>query len=281
MNILTFDIEEWFHLLEYSGTKNEEQWDKFEVRIHENVERILNILEKTNTKATFFVIGWIAKKYPELIKKISEKYEIGSHTTAHQLVWELDKEKFKQDLDISIKTIQDTTGKPVKYFRAPGFSISDKNAWAFDTICDSGIEIDCSIFPAKHAHGGMPGFTEQGPCIIEYCGKRIKELPMNHINIMGKPIIFSGGGYFRFFPYWLIKHWTNKNDYNIAYMHPRDFDANQPVLEGLSLTRRFKSYTGLKGAGTKLQKYLTNFKFIDIAAAKKQIDWEKVPIIKL
>ena len=281
MNILTFDIEEWFHLLEYCGTRSEKQWDNFEVRIHENVERILDVLDRTNTKATFFVIGWIAKRYPELVKKISEKYEIGSHTMAHQLIWELNRETFKQDIDSSIKQLQDITGKPVKYFRAPGFSISEQNSWAFEVLHDSGIEIDCSIFPAKHAHGGMPGFTEEGPCIIEHNGKRIKELPMNYVNIFGKPIMFSGGGYFRFFPYWLIKYWTKKKDYNIAYMHPRDFDANQPVLEKLSLARQFKSYTGLKGAEAKLEKYLTDFNFIDIEAAKKQIDWGKASVIKI
>jgi peptidoglycan/xylan/chitin deacetylase (PgdA/CDA1 family) len=107
MNILTFDIEEWFHLLDFDATRTEDKWGEYEVRIHENMERIFRILEETDTKATFFIIGWIAKTYPEVVRKIAEKYEIGSHTMTHQLVWQQSPEDFKQDVDSSIKLLQD------------------------------------------------------------------------------------------------------------------------------------------------------------------------------
>lgn len=281
MNILTFDVEEWFHLLDFDATRTEDKWGEYEVRIHENMDRVFRILEETDTKATFFIIGWIAKTYPEVVKKIAEKYEIGSHTMTHQLVWQQSPQEFKQDVDASIKLLQDITGKPVKYFRAPGYSIRESEGYAFDTLAELGIEIDCSVFPAKHAHGGMPSFPKAAPSIIEHNGTMIKELPVTLGKVVGKNLIYSGGGYFRLFPYGLIKRLTEQNgDYNMAYLHPRDLDGGQPVLEGLPLIRRFKSYVGTKGAETKLRKYLTDFKFTDIATANKQIDWNKAQIIK-
>ena len=282
MNILTFDVEEWFHLLDFDATRTEDKWDNYEVRIHKNMERIFRILEETDTKATFFVIGWIAQRYPEIVKEIAEKYEIGSHTMTHQLVWQQTPEDFKKDVEASIKLLQDITGKPVKYFRAPGYSIRKEEAYAFETLSDLGIEIDCSVFPATHAHGGMPQFPTAAPSIIEYNGKRIKELPVSPVKIAGKNIIYSGGGYFRLFHYSLIKHLTKKNAaYNMAYIHPRDLDGAQPVLEGLPLSRRFKSYVGTKNAETKLRHYLSDFKFTDIATVDKEFDWNNAQVIKL
>lgn len=281
MNILTFDVEEWFHLLDFDATRTEDKWGQYEVRIHENMERIFQILDDTNTKATFFIIGWIAKTYPEVVRKIAEKYEIGSHTMTHQLVWQQSPDEFRHDVDTSIKLLQDITGKPVKYFRAPGFSIRTSESYAFDILSELGIEIDCSVFPANHAHGGMPQFPQPRPSIIEHNGIRVKEFPISLSQIAGKNIIYSGGGYFRLFPYNLIKKLTHKNEYNMVYIHPRDLDGGQPKLKGLSWSRRFKSYIGTSTAEKKLRRYLTDFTFTDIATANKEINWEKEQLIKL
>lgn len=281
MNILTFDVEEWFHLLDFDATRTEDKWGQYEVRIHENMERIFQILDDTNTKATFFIIGWIAKTYPEVVRKIAEKYEIGSHTMTHQLVWQQSPDEFRHDVDTSIKLLQDITGKPVKYFRAPGFSIRTSESYAFDILSELGIEIDCSVFPANHAHGGMPQFPQPRPSIIEHNGIRVKEFPISLSQIAGKNIIYSGGGYFRLFPYNLIKKLTHKNEYNMVYIHPRDLDGGQPKLKGLSWSRRFKSYIGTSTAEKKLRRYLTDFTFTDIATANKEINWKKEQLIKL
>ena len=125
MNILTFDVEEWFHLLDFDATRTEADWGKYEVRIHENVERVLRILEDTNTNATFFIIGWIAKTYPELVKRIAEKYQIGCHTMNHQLVWQQTPVEFRKDVKTGVKMLEDICGKKVECFRAPGFSIRE------------------------------------------------------------------------------------------------------------------------------------------------------------
>ena len=282
MNILTFDVEEWFHLLDFDATRTEAEWGKYEVRIHENVDRILDILDETDTKATFFIIGWVAKTYPEVVKKIAQRYQIGTHTMTHQLVWQQSSNEFRKDVESSIKLLQDITGQPLECFRAPGFSIRESEAWAFDILADLGIKYDCSVFPARHAHGGMATYGNACPSIIQHGNTRLMEFPVSIKEIAGKHIIFSGGGYFRLMPYSLIKKWSQESgDYLLSYIHPRDLDAGQPMLAGLPLTRRFKSYVGLKGAANKLRKYLTDFDFVDVKTAASQIDWNKVPVVTL
>lgn len=305
MNILTFDIEEWFHLLDFDATRTESEWGKYEVRIYENVDRILDILEETNTKATFFIIGWVAKTYPDIVKKIASKYQIGTHTMNHQLIWQQTPDEFRNDVESSIKLLQDITGQPIECFRAPGFSIRESEAWAFDILNDLGIKYDCSVFPAHHAHGGMPSYGAPVPSIIKHNDVIIKEFPVTTKEVMGKPIIFSGGGYFRLIPYSLLHKWgseaskgnknhlvpvfsiengnkvVNNEGYLLSYIHPRDLDAGQPMLEGLPMTRKFKSYVGLKGAADKLRKLLTDLQFTDIHTAAVNICWNKVPIVKI
>ena len=282
MNILTFDVEEWFHLLDFDATRTETEWGKYEARIYENVERILDILERTNTKATFFIIGWVAKTYPDVVKKIAAKYQIGSHTMNHQLVWQQSRAEFRKDVEAGVKMLEDITGKKVECFRAPGFSIRESEAWAFEDLAELGIKYDSSVFPAHHAHGGMPSFPQATPTIIRYNGIEMKEFPICFKTIAGKHLVFSGGGYFRLFPYPLIKKWSKENsDYLLSYIHPRDLDGGQPMLEGLPLARKFKSYVGTKGAAKKLEKWLTDFKFTDIETANEKIRWDMAQIFSL
>lgn len=282
MNVLTFDIEEWFHLLDFDTTRSEQEWGKFEVRIYENVERILRLLDETDTKATFFIIGWVAKTYPDLVRRISEKYQIGCHSMEHQLVWQQTRREFKDDVEKGIKVLEDITGKKVECYRAPGFSIHESEAWAFEVLYDLGIRYDCSVFPAPHSHGGMPSYPKDAPGIIEYNGLQMKEFPVSFKKVAGRHLVFSGGGYFRLFPYPLIKKWSYESgDYLLSYIHPRDLDAGQPMLRGLPPLRIFKSYVGLKGAENKLRKYITEFRFTDITEADSMIDWNKTIRINL
>lgn len=282
MNILTFDVEEWFHLLDNDSTRSEAQWNNYEKRIEGNLGRLLDILDSTNTKATFFIIGWVAKKYPELVRRISKMYQIGSHTMNHQLLWQQSQTEFKKDIAESVMRLEDITGQKVKCFRAPGFSLRESESWAFDLLSEYGIEYDSSIFPAHHAHGGMPSYTSHGPSIIEHNGIKIKEFPVTFKNILGHHIIFSGGGYFRLFPYFFIKKWTEEaSEYVLSYIHPRDLDYGQPMINDLPITRKFKSYVGLKNAERKLRRWLSDFSFTDIKSADTDINWSQVPVVKL
>jgi polysaccharide deacetylase family protein (PEP-CTERM system associated) len=243
---------------------------------------IFDIIDSADVKATFFVVGWIAEKHPNIVKEITYRgFEIGSHTHLHQLVYDQDRNSFFKDVEKSIKTIEDITGKKVRSFRAPGFSITRNNKWAFEVLNKLGIEIDASIFPTKRAHGGFTNYEDPKPSILKYNGIKLKEFPINTYNILGKPIIFSGGGYFRLLPYSLIKSFTNKSDYVMTYFHPRDFDYKQPIIPGLSPIRLFKSYFGLKKCQPKLENWLNDFDFIDIETANREIDWSNVKTIEL
>jgi polysaccharide deacetylase family protein (PEP-CTERM system associated) len=282
MNILTFDIEEWFHILDNKSTKTSREWSSYETRIHYNMDKIFDLLENQNSKATFFVVGWIAEKYPELVKRIDNSgYEIGSHTNMHQLMYEQSLNEVESDLQRSIETIQGITGKKLRAFRAPGFSITEKNKWVFEVLAKNGITHDSSIFPAGRAHGGFPSYSKAKPSIIEINGYKLKEFPINTASLLTIKWIYSGGGYFRLTPYNLIKHWTKSSDYVMTYFHPRDFDPEQPMIKELSFVRKFKSYVGLKNCKNKLHNWITDFEFIDLKTADRLINWSEVPIIKL
>lgn len=282
MNILTFDIEEWFHLLDNASTKTEDDWAKYPSRIHQNMDKIFDLLEKNQQQATFFCLGWVARKHPDIIKAISNKgYEIATHSDLHQLAYEQNRKEFKEDLSTSIKALEDATGKKVRAYRAPGFSIKQENKWAFEVLIENGIEIDCSVFPARRSHGGFEQFGTAEPCWIDIDGHKLKEFPINIHNMMGTSLIFSGGGYFRLFPYPLIKQLTKQANYVMTYFHPRDFDPDQPMIPELSMIRKFKSYYGLGGCMNKLNWLIQDVPFMDLATAEKSVDWNSVRTVKI
>lgn len=282
MNILTFDIEEWFHLLDNASTRTEQEWGRYESRIHQNMDRIFRLLDDTNRRATFFCLGWVARKYPDVIRRIDELgYEIGTHSDMHQLAYEQSPEAYRTDLETSIKALQDVTGKRVRSYRAPGFSVKEDTRWVFPILVENGIEIDCSVFPARRAHGGDRSFGTAEPCLIDVQGTKLKEFPINTVDLLGQDMIFSGGGYFRLFPYDVLKRFMRQSPYVMTYFHPRDFDAGQPMIPGLSLTRKFKSYYGLSGCLDKLKRLLEDYEFIDLAEADRRVDWTKAAVKQL
>ena len=149
-------------------------------------------------------------------------------------------------------------------------------------IDELGFEYDCSLFPAKHDYGGFTSYGKPEPAILKLeNGKKLKEFPMNIHYILGKNVVFSGGGFFRFYPYRLIKYWTSRSSYLMTYFHPRDFDPDQPVIKSLPLMRKFKSYVGLSASFGKFQKLLNDFEFLSVREANKSIDWEKARVIEL
>lgn len=282
INILTFDVEEWFHILDNDSTKTEVQWSGYEKRINENMERIFDMLVRTKQKATFFCLGWVAREYPHLIRRIHELgYEIATHSDRHQLAYEQSREAFAEDLKRSIDRIEQITGEKVRVYRAPGFSLKEENKWVFDVLAENGIEVDCSIFPAARSHGGFASFGHAQPTWIEMDGIRLKEFPINLFKIAGRNLIFSGGGYFRLLPYWLIVQMMKRSDYVMTYFHPRDFDPGQPMIEELSVIRKFKSYYGLGSAFGKLEKLINAFEFTDLGSAEQSVDWATAKVVKL
>lgn len=280
MNILTFDIEDWYNCDFISGDFD---WDKYEVRIYEGVDRILEEMDKRNQKATFFCLGWIAEKHPEVIRRIhAQGHHVGCHSYQHELSFRFDEKGFLADTKKAKCLLEDVIGEEVNAFRAPAFSITKNNTWALRCLADMGFQYDCSMFPAPHDYGGMPSYGAGVPKRIDTGdGRIIKEFPINIQQVLGKNIVFSGGGFFRLFPYALINHWGKQSDYIMTYFHPRDFDTEQPMVQGLPLMRRFKSYVGIKGAFKKLQHLLDDYQFMNVVEADKVIEWEKTPILHI
>lgn len=280
MNVLTFDIEDWYNC-DFISTDFD--WDKHEVRLYEGIDRILNELQTRNLKATFFCLGWIAENHPEVIRKIfSRGHHIGCHSYQHELSFRFNREEFKHDTEKSKELIENLIGEPINAFRAPGFSITEKNLWALEVLTELGFEYDCSLFPANHDYGGFASYGKAEPTILHLAnGKQLKEFPINIQKVYGKDIVFSGGGFFRIFPYSLIRYWASKSDYMMTYFHPRDFDPDQPMISSLPLIRKFKSYVGLSTSFAKLKKLLDDFEFVTVSEADKLIDWKNTRVIKL
>jgi polysaccharide deacetylase family protein (PEP-CTERM system associated) len=280
LHLLTFDIEDWYNCDFISENFS---WEKYEVRIYAGVERILAELEQRHLKATFFCLGWIAEHHPQVIRNIHARgHHIGCHSYRHELSTRFDKKGFRNDTERAKKRIEDLLGEKINAFRAPGFSITENNSWAFEILTELGFEYDASVFPAAHDYGGFKSYGKAKPAILQLpTGAQLKEFPMNVYPVAGKNLVFSGGGFFRLFPYFLIKYWSKQSPYLMTYFHPRDFDPNQPMVKSLPLIRKIKSYVGLKKSFGKFQHLLNDFNFIDLREADKQINWEKARIITI
>jgi len=276
MNILTFDIEDWFHILDNASTRGISDWANYSTRFEPVVDRLLAIVEERNLKATFFCLGWMADRHAHVIRRIhSLGHEIGTHSYSHQLAYEQSPEQFTEDFKRSLAVLEDATGEKVRAYRAPGFSLTSDNSWVFEILVEHGIEVDCSVFPADRAHGGFAEFGAGGPTLVETSNGRIKEFPINVWELFGLKLVFSGGGYFRLLPYSVIHALTQRTPYLMTYFHPRDFDPDQPIIPGLNTIRRFKSYYGLGSSEDKLKRLLNDFDFIDLRTAVSLVDWSK------
>ena len=279
MRILTFDIEDWYcHDCE-SGDK---EWASKEVRIYEGVDRILDSLAERDQKATFFVLGWLAEHHPQVIRKIaSAGHHIGCHTYQHELLTRLNRREMYEDVYRAKSEIENVIGIAIDAFRAPAFSITEKNIFALDVLAELGFKYDCSMFPAARDYGGMPTYGIGEPRTIDHDGYLFKEFPINPADILGRKVVFSGGGYFRLFPYWLVKTLTEHQEYTMTYFHPSDFDPGQPDMKHLPLLRRWKNRVGLKTSFGKYKQYISDFDFVNLTEADKLIDWDSVETVKL
>ncbi len=279
LNILTFDIEDWYHILDHKNTENPFSWKQYPSRVLESTQKILDLLDEKEQKATFFCLGWVAEQHPSLILSIVNRgHEIGSHSYYHQLAYRQTRKKFRDDLCRSINILEDISGEKIRSYRAPGFSVTGENPWVFEELIENGITHDCSVFPASRSHGGFLGLPDK-PFILDSNGGYLKCLPMSKLHLMGADVIFSGGGYFRLLSYKIIRKMMLHSDYVMTYFHPRDFDVGQPMIPGLSISRKFKTYVGLKQSLKKLETLIDEFDFSSVMSASSLIDWHKAPRI--
>lgn len=280
LRLLTFDLEDWYHILDHPETERPEQWERFPSRIVANTERILDWLRERNVRATWFVLGWVAERYPALVRKIAGEHEIAAHGYGHQLVYTQTRDAFRDDTMRCIEQIRQATGNNVTVYRAGGFSLTRATPWFFEELAACGIRTDASVFPAARNHGGLPGRALPEPFLVRGSDWSIREFPLRYARVAGRKIVFSGGGYFRLLPYAMIRHLTRSSEYTMTYFHPRDFDPEQPMVPGLPVKRRWMSYTGLKSSATKFQNYLRDFDFIPVGEAERRIDWSTRPVFR-
>jgi polysaccharide deacetylase family protein (PEP-CTERM system associated) len=265
LNALSIDLEDWFHLLDVESAPPLEEWARLESRVERNTRVFLTILERHRVRATFFVLGWIAERFPGLVRELAEKgHEIASHGYGHKLVYASSPAEFESDILKSWQVISAASGRPVLGYRAPGFSVNGSCLWAFDVLARHGFLYDSSIFPSLRGHGGFYGYSTQ---IVRHAcadGAGLWEIPISVLGACGLRIAFCGGGYFRFFPAWLmrwgIRRLNRRGLPAVIYLHPRDLDASQPRIE-MPFRRRWKCYVNLQSTAQKLEELLREFRF--------------------
>lgn len=292
MNILTFDIEEWA-LAKAGGYGSEELYSKYE----DCLDKVIELLERQNIKATFFCTGAMAKDFPHIVQKIgSSGYEVGCHSYSHSWLNKMSFQQCNEDISSAVKVLEDCLGKKVTSFRAPAFSIGEENVWVFDILAENGITTDSSIFPARRDFGGFQSFNTKTPCLVSHNGVNIKEYPIGLAKLFGCDVAYSGGGYFRLLPLSYINKQLRSADYSMCYFHISDLIKESSALlnrdeyesyfkEKGSLINRYKrhlkSNIGRKAAWVKLESLIIKNNFIDLSSANSQIDWSDITIVKV
>ena len=277
--ILTFDLEEWFHLC--LPDDDISSWPYREKRFKANVEDLLEILAARNIKATFLVLGWIAEEYPETISEIFKMgHDIGTHSYAHELIYKQSYDEFTEDLLKSKNILEEIIGNEVNIYRAPAFSINNQTIWAFEILAENGIKYDLSLFQGRHSLGGIAGIKIEEPFVIRTNSGDLIEYPISVSNLFNLSFATCGGGYFRLIPYTLIKRLLKDRDYKMTYFHPRDFDYDQPRIS-MPIIKYFKTYVGLKNARKKFITLLDNHNMIALSTCVKTMPKRDMRIINI
>lgn len=263
-NILTIDVEEHFQVEAFHDIIPRSSWDERQSRLTMNMMRLLDMFDEHSARATFFVLGWIADKYPNLIGMIRARgHELATHGYAHESLKRMTEDEFRTDLQLSVEAIDKASGAKVRGFRAPTFSADRKVGWIWDALLASGIEYDSSIFPIYHDLYGDPR-APRFPYIINTDHGSILEIPPTTYSFLGRLLPACGGGSFRLFPYWYtrraISAYNSRGYAAMVYMHPWEIDPNQP-REAAGMRSRLRHYTNLHTVEGKLRQLLSDYEF--------------------
>ena len=262
-NYLTIDVEDYFQVSAFAPYIQRADWDARECRVERNVGRILDMLAAQKTQATFFTLGWIAQRYPHLVRRIADEgHEVASHGYGHERVSDLTPEAFAHDIRTAKHLLEDIAGVAVTGYRAPSFSIGQGNLWALDVLQQEGYRYSSSIYPIQHDHYGMP----DAPRFAHRIRPDLIEVPPTTLRMFNRNLPSSGGGYFRLFPYalsrWMLRQ-VNQNDQQpaIFYFHPWEIDAAQPRVAGIDARTRFRHYVNIPRMEQRLQRLLQDFQW--------------------
>lgn len=278
LNILTIDVEDWFHILgDAQGAPKPSEWDTLPSRVVDNTKRLMDLIEEAQCEATFFILGWVARKYPHLIREAADRgFDIACHGDQHGLVHEMKPDAFRRDVAEAIQSLEDASGKAIKGYRAAGFSITKDTPWAFDVLAEAGIAYDASVFPGVHAHGGIR-VPFRKPFLVQTSqNNTLYEFPVAATQILNKTIPFGGGGYFRLLPEAmtsaLIQQMNREDIPATLYLHPREIDPDQPRMKDLSALRKFKYYVNLGSTEEKLRGILGKHRFQSISSFLDRVE---------
>lgn len=262
-NALTIDVEDYFQVSAMAPYIDRADWDRCECRVEHNIDRILQLLSAKQTHATFFTLGWVAERYPEMVRRIvREGHELASHGYGHQRVTDLSEAQFYDDIHRAKDLLEDIGGQPVLGYRAPSFSIGASNLWALDTLQRAGYRYSSSIYPVQHDHYGMP----DAPRFAHQIREGLLEVPPTTLRMFNRNLPSSGGGYFRLLPYslsrWMLQQ-VNRRDAQSAifYFHPWEIDPGQPRVAGIDLKTRFRHYVNIGRTEQRLARLLEDFRW--------------------
>ena len=279
-NFLSIDVEDYFQVSAFEQVSPPSSWDARELRVERNTEKVLELLDEAGAKGTFFVLGWVAERCPGLVRRIAQQgHEVASHGYGHQRVTQQGQAEFREDVRRSKAILEELTGQEVIGYRAPSYSISRDTFWAFDELVSAGYRYDSSIFPIRHDLYGMadwPRFSgwavrnESGawqPAAEQSLGtESLYEVPITTLRLAGKSLPIAGGGYFRLFPY-AFTRWgldrINRQDQQpfVFYLHPWEFDPEQPRMAGVGAKSRFRHYLNLHRTEGRFKRLLQDFVF--------------------
>lgn len=260
--VFSVDVEDWFHILDVPSTPEMAEWGSLPSRVERNFRVLLDTFEHKGVSVTCFFLGWIAEKFPSLVKEAARQgHEIASHGYAHKLTYQMTPDAFYEDALRSKKILEDIAGRPVWGYRSAGFSVTHDTDWFFDKLIEAGYLYDSSVFPAERGHGGMAD-EKREPFWITRASGQLFEFPLSIAGVMGKSLCFFGGGYLRLFPYPVIRRMTRRvlseGRPVVFYIHPREIDSDHPRLP-MNWKRQFKSYVNLKSTMPKIQSLLADF----------------------
>lgn len=258
----TVDVEDYFQVSSFASVISTDDWDHYECRVEANTRRVLEIAARESTTGTFFVLGWVAERYPSLVKEIQDAgHEIGCHSQWHQLVYELGPDRFRFDLRESRDILQQITGQSVTLYRSPSFSITKDSLWALDILVEEGFTIDSSIYPVRHDRYGIPD-SPTSPYRIKTEAGAIVQVPGMVCNIRNTNVPVGGGGYLRLLPWFVTERMlrrVRKQDRPLnVYIHPWEFDPQQPRIPS-SMKSKFRHYQNLKTTASKITRMLQTF----------------------
>jgi polysaccharide deacetylase family protein (PEP-CTERM system associated) len=275
INAITVDLEDYYQVSAFAQDVSIDRWDSYASRIENNTARLLSIFDELGTKATFFTLGWVAQKYPRLVREIADQHhEIACHSNVHRSVNAMAAKEFREDSVQAKRILEDVTGMPVRGYRAPSFSITGESLWAFEVLAELGFSYDSSVFPIEHPNYGMPR-APRFPFMIMTAHGPIAEFPMPTLNIGGLRGPIGGGAYLRLLPYWYTR-WgircinTTEGRPACIYLHPWELDSEQPRM-ARNTSGRLRHYLGLRGAESKFRRLLQDFKFQPLGSLVEEL----------